>query len=92
MASKKQKVEVAGIELEVDEGFMGSWEAFKLLRAFNDDSLGTFEKLDLSFELIEAATGVTEEQVVEAAGGPKAPAVDVVNTSIAIVKAISPKN
>lgn len=87
-----RSVEVRGLKISVDDEFMGSWEAFELLRAFNSDELDTFEKLDLSLQLIEAATGITKDEIVEAAGGKKAPALDVVNFAIEIVQAISPKN
>ena len=85
-------VEVRGIEFTVDESAARSWTAVKLYRKFNDGLIGTFEKLDLSFELIEMITGCTEDQIVEYAGGASTPAVDVVNFAAELVSAINPKN
>lgn len=85
-------VVVRGLEINVDESFISSWEAFEMIRAFNSDDLDTFQKFDLSIQLIEAATGITKDEIVDAAGGKKAPAVDVVNTAAEIVQAINPKN
>ena len=84
--------EVGGIEFDVDEEFMASWKALKLLRKFDSDDLDMFGKLDLSFELIEAATGVTGDDIVAACGGDGAKALDVVNLAVEIVRAITPKN
>jgi len=85
-------VKVRGIEFTVDADFINSWEAFELMHEFDSPDLGTFEKFDLSLKLIELATGVTKDEIVDAAGGPKAPAKDVVETAIEIVQAIVPKN
>lgn len=91
-APAPRPVKVRGIKFTVDEGFMDSWEAFELLRAFNDGDVDVFGKFDLSLRLIEAATGVTKDDIVKAAGGEKAPAIDVVEIATEIVQAIIPKN
>ena len=85
-------IEVRGFEFEVDGEFSQSWEAFKMLREFNRDDLDTFEKLDLSLKLIEGSVGVDEEHLVEMAGGPKAPAVEVIRFAAEIIAAVNPKN
>lgn len=85
-------VQVRGRDFEVDPDFVSSWKALGLLRRFNSEEVDTFGKLDLAFQLIECATGVTEDEVVEMAGGEDAPAVDVISLATEIVVAINPKN
>lgn len=96
MAAKKddtkQTIEVRGFKFDVDTEFAQSWAAVKLYRKFNDDDVALFDKLDLSFELIELATGRTEDEIVEMAGGENAPATEIVNFAAELVKAIDPKN
>lgn len=93
MASKAaEKMTVDGLEFKVDRAYADSWEMFEIVRAFNDESISAFDKLDLSFEIIENATGVTKEQIIEHVGGKTAPAADVINFAVKIVQAITPKN
>ena len=94
MAARKPKAthDVRGLEFDVNSEFMASWAAFKMLRKFNEDGLSDFEKLDLSIELINLATGLTEDDIVAAAGGELAKATDVVELAMEIVTAIAPKN
>lgn len=84
--------QVRGIEFTVNSDFMASWAALKMLRKFNEDGLGDFEKLDLSIELIRLATGLGEDDIVEAAGGDMAKATDVIALAMEIVTTIAPKN
>lgn len=93
MAAKNQKaIEVHGLSIVVDEAAAQSWDVFKLLERMNDDDLSTFDKLTCSFELIKLVTGITESEIVVAAGGGTAPALDVVRVAMDIVNAIKPKN
>ena len=90
MSDNKKNVD--GLEFEVNEDFTQSWEAFTMIRKFNSDDLSVYDKLDLSFQLIELATGIKQEEIVQHCGGDKAPAVDVINFAARIVVAIAPKN
>lgn len=93
MAAKNPKaIEVHGIQFVVNEEHAQSWDAFKLFERMNDGDLSIFEKLGCSFELIELLTGVTESEIVEAAGGGLAPAEEVVHIAAEIIDAIKPKN
>ena len=87
-----EKRNVDGLEFEVNEDFANSWDAFKMIREFNSEGLSIYEKLDLSFQLIELATGITQDDIVNHCGGGKAPAIDVINYAAQIVQAIAPKN
>jgi len=95
MAARKPKApvnEVRGLKFEVNDEFMASWAAFKMLRQFNEDELSDFDKLDLSMKLISLATGLTEDDIVAAAGGELAKATDVVELAMEIITTIAPKN
>ena len=84
--------EVRDLQFTVNKEFMESWAAIKMLRKFNEDGLSDFEKLDLSIELIRLATGLSEDDIVEAAGGNMAKATDVIAFAMDIVTTIAPKN
>ena len=92
MEDNKRKVTVGGHEFDVDDGFAQSWGAFELVRKFNQDNLTAFDKLDISFEFIEKATGVGKDAIVGFAGGADAPATDVIQFAADLVQAIAPKN
>lgn len=92
MENKMRNVTVQGHEFTVDDTFSQSWAAFELVRKFNSDELSTFDKLDLSFELIEKATGVTKDALVGYVGGSDAPAADVIQFAAELVQEIIPKN
>lgn len=83
--------DIHGLKFTVNEDFINSWAAFKMIRKFSDESLDNFEKLDLSLELINVATGLTEDDIVKAVGGDDAKTTDVINLTVEIVQAISPK-
>lgn len=91
-APASRPVTVRGLKIEVNDEFVNSWRAFELMREFNNDDIDVFGKLALSFELIEAATGITKDEIVEAVGGPMSPAEDVVEAAAEIVQEIVPKN
>ena len=90
-APASRPVTVRGLKIEVNDEFVNSWRAFELMREFNND-IDVFGQLALSFELIEAATGITKDEIVEAVGGPMSPAEDVVEAAAEIVQEIVPKN
>ena len=92
MEKNKRIVKVGELELTVDNGYAQSWSAFELIRKFNREDITAFDKLDLSFEFIEKATGVTKDAIVQHVGGESAPAGDVIQFAAEIVQAIAPKN
>ena len=92
MENNLRNVTVGEHEFTVNDSYAQSWGAFELVRKFNRDDLSAFDKLDLSFELIEKATGVTQDEIIEYAGGVDAPATDVIQFAAEIVQAIAPKN
>jgi len=83
-------IEVRGIELNVDMDYLNSWEAFKLIRKLDDDQCSQFDKLDYSFEFIQRVTGCDESQIVEYAGGEKAPATEVIAFTVEIIQKLQP--
>ena len=91
-AANVRTVKVRDMEIHIDEAYANSWEAFMLLREFKSAESDELAKFDLSMKLIETATGITEADIVEAAGGVKAPAIDVIKLAVDIVQAIAPKN
>lgn len=91
-APATRHAEVGGIQFDVNGAAISSWAFFKGLRRLGDESVDNIEKLELSFSLIEMATGITEDEIVEAAGGEDAAASDVIALAAAIVKELTPKN
>lgn len=94
MAEDKElrEITVRGVPLMVDDEYAQSYAAFRVLRKINSDQVDAFEKLDLSFEFIEGATGCDEPQIVELAGGESTPAADVMQFVVEILSAIDVKN
>lgn len=96
MAAKKPEntrtITVRGNEMTVDRDFAESYAALRILRRINDPDVSAFEKLDLSFELIEGATGLDEDAIVGLAGGDTAPAQDVMKFTVEVLTAIDAKN
>lgn len=96
MAAQKPEntrvITVRDHEFTVDTGYAESYAAFNILRKINNPEVDAFEKLDLTYELIERATGCDEAQIVEIAGGDDAPAKDVMQFTVEILAAIDAKN
>lgn len=96
MAAKKPEntriITVRGHELTVDTDYAESYAAFRILRKINSDQVDAFDKLDMTYELIERATGLDEAQMVEMAGGETIPAQDVMQFTVEILAAIDAKN
>lgn len=91
-APASRPVTVRGLKIEVNDEFVNSWRAFELMLEFNRDDIDVFRKLALSFELIEEATDITKEEIVEAVGGPMSPAEKVMETASEIMQEVFPKN
>ena len=87
-----REITVRGVSLMVDDEYAQSYAAFRVLRKINSDQVDAFEKLDLSFEFIQGATGCDESQIVELAGGESTPATDVMQFVVEILSAIDVKN
>ena len=92
VAVPADSINVHGIEFTVDSAYIESWAFMERLRKLNDKGADAFEKLDVSFEIIEGATGIDKERIIEAAGGETAPAADVMQIVAEFVKAMTPKN
>lgn len=96
MAAKKsdntRTITVRGHEMTVDNEYAESYAAFSILRKINNPDVNAFDKLDMTYELIERATGYDEAQIVEMAGGDAAPAKDVMQFTVEILAAIDAKN
>ena len=96
MAAKKpentRSITVRGHELTVDTDYAESYAAFRILRKINDPDVSAFDKLDMTYELIERATGVDEAQVVEMAGGETIPAQEVMQFTVEILADKKAKN
>lgn len=96
MAAQKPEntrvVTVRGHEFTVDTDYAESYAAFRVLRKINNPDVSAFDKLDMTYELIERATGYDEAKIVEIAGGEMAPAQDVMKFTVEILAAIDAKN
>lgn len=96
MAAQKPEntrvVTVRDHDFTVNKDYAESYAAFRVLRKINDPDVSAFEKLDLTYELIERATGYDEAQIVEMAGGELARAQDVMQFTVEILAAIDAKN
>lgn len=96
MAARKPEntrtITVRGHEMTVDDDYAQSYAALRYLRRINGSDTDPFEKLDLTYELIERVTGCDEEQIVEMAGGEEAPAKDVMQFAVEVLAAIDAKN
>lgn len=96
MAAKKSDntriITVRGHEMTVDMDYAESYAAFSILRKINNPDVNAFDKLDMTYELIERATGCDESQIVEMAGGETAPAQEVMQFTVEILAAIDAKN
>lgn len=89
---KQKTLNVEDMEFDVDKNYLASWAFMESLRKLNDKDADAFEKLDVSFAVIDGATGVTKEQIIDACGGETAPASDVIALVAQIIKAVTPKN
>lgn len=96
MAAQKPEntrvITVRGHELTVNADYAESYAAFRVLRKINDPDVSAFEKLDLTYELIERATGYDEAQIVDMAGGEMTSAQDVMQFTVEILASIDAKN
>lgn len=92
MTEAAKTITVDGLEFSIDDSYTASWEMFETLRDLDSEDISAFEKLDKSFAIIERATGIDKDAIVEHVGGKNAPAADVIGFAVKIVQAITPKN
>ena len=84
-------VTVRGIEITPNAEFAKSWAAFDLQLTLADEGASQPAKMRAYVELVEGMTGMTRDELVDAAGGPTAPATDVVAFMAEVVQACTPK-
>lgn len=89
--AKAPAITVHGLTFEPDMSYVESWEAVELQMQLADGELDNFMRLHIYFDLIEGMTGLGIDQIVEAAGGKKAPATDVLKVAAEIIGACTPK-
>lgn len=84
-------VTVGGLEITPNADYVKSWEALDLQMQLADPDIGNLERVRIYMRLVEGMANVTTEQIVEAAGGPTAGAVDVISLAAEIIQAVTPK-
>lgn len=89
-AASVKTVEVDGMEVHIDTDQVKSWKMFKLVSQL-DGELDA-KAIALMFEVIELATDVDEEKIVEHCGGENATMEAVILTASRIIKELYPKN
>lgn len=82
---------VRGLEFTPNKDFAGSWEAFELNMALSNEDATPAEKMAAYIALVEGLTGLSKDEMVDAAGGKKAPATEVVALMAEVVQACTPK-
>ena len=89
--AKAPAITLHGLTFTPDEGYVESWEALELQMQLADENVDNFARMRVYFALVEGMTGLTMEQIVDAAGGPRTPALDVVKVATEIIEACTPK-
>lgn len=84
--------EVHGLKFDVDTDYMQSWESLELQLQLSDPKITNIGKVRIYMQLLERITGLTTDDIAEAAGGVMAPAADVVKIAADVLKAATPKN
>ena len=89
-ADAPEKAEVMGIEFEIDRDALASWEAFKLVERM--DSGNPMSAARASVDFAALVCGLDEASIVEACGGGKASARDVLTFARRAIEACKAKN
>ncbi|MBR3326770.1 MAG: hypothetical protein IKG22_05545 [Atopobiaceae bacterium] len=84
------KVEIDGLQVEIDQTKASDWHMFSILR--KTDGASSNEQIAIMFEAIEYMTDQTEQSIVEHLGGDTAQAADVLNIANRIIQAATSKN
>ncbi len=83
---------VNGHDISIDREAATSWDAFRLLRILNDEGAESIAKMEAAIAYAALVSGLTEDGIVEIAGGGSVQVADVVAVVAAIIEAASPKN
>ena len=84
------KVEIDGLQVEVNQERAADWHAFNLVRKAGNAS--QMEQLDIMFDFVSYVTDQDEGSIISHLGGDTAQVADVVSMLSKIVSAATPKN
>ena len=89
--AKAPAITVHGLTFTPNTDYAESWEALELQMQLANVDEDNFARMRIYFDLLEGISGLTIDEIVEAAGGRKAPATKVVAIAAEIVEACIPK-
>ena len=89
--AKAPAITVHGLTFTPNTEYAESWEALELQMQLADVDEDNFARMRIYFELLEGISGLSIDEIVEAAGGRKAPATEVVKVAAEIIEACTPK-
>ena len=92
MADTNKAGAIVPADLNIDREAAASWDAFKLMRVMADEDADAMAKLDAAVAYAGLVSGLTEDQLVDIAGGGRAPIARVMEVVAAIVAEAAPKN
>lgn len=84
--------EVEGRTFSVDDSVFKKWESFELVTCVSDESKTPFERVNAMFALVELATDLKKQDVIDIAGGADAEIEQVFAILAQIVAKAAPKN
>lgn len=88
----KRTIEVRGLTIHVDTAAFEDWATMGALMALTDESTNPMQKLQASFDFIEAVTDISQEDIIDACGGKSAKTGDVITMVAEIIQKSAPKN
>jgi hypothetical protein len=88
----ERTIEVRGLTIHIDTAAFEDWSAMGALMALTDEGANPMQKLQASFDFIEAVTDVSQEDIIEACGGKSAKTCDVISMVAEIIQKSAPKN
>ena len=92
MAEINEAGAIVPAALNSDRDAAASWDAFKLMRVMADEDADAMAKLDAAIAYAGLVSGLTEDKLVDIAGGGRAPIAKVMEVVAAICAEASPKN
>ena len=78
--------------IESDHEAAQSWDAFKYIRVLGDEDAEPMAKMDAAIGYAALVSHLTEEELVELAGGGSAPIAKVMDVVASIIAEAAPKN
>ena len=84
--------EINGRMFNVDDAAFKSWAAFEHIAIFSDENKTPFERTNAMFALLEVATDLKKQDIIELAGGESASVQDVLDILAKAVAKAAPKN